>query len=51
MERSLSQRGHDEYQYDAREAGLARAFFCLQDYRSGSVITDVIRSCLFSIGG
>ena len=24
MERSLSQRGHDEYQCDAREAGLAR---------------------------
>ena len=26
MERSLSQRGHDEYQCDAREARLARGF-------------------------
>ena len=26
----------------AREAGLACGFFCLQDYRPGSVITDVI---------
>jgi len=27
---------------DAREAGLACGFFCLQEYRPGSVITDVI---------
>ena len=30
-------------QCDAREAGLACGFFCLQDYRSGSVITAVIQ--------
>ena len=27
---------------NAREAGLACGFFCLQDYRPGSVITAVI---------
>jgi len=30
-------------QCDAREAGLACGFFCLQDCRPGSVITAVIR--------
>ena len=29
--------------WDASEAGLARAFFCLQIYRSGSVIVTVIQ--------
>ena len=43
MERLLlTQGGHDEYQYDAHEAGLACGFFCLLDYRPGSVITDVL---------
>ena len=34
MERSLSQRGHDEYQCDAREVRLARGFE-MEDLPSG----------------
>ena len=32
----------------AREAGLARLFFCLQDFRSGSVIAAVIQNTMES---